>query len=307
MLCVASNAARSLVAKAECDARLIELGHTPIGPWRGTQKPYPVICKNGHDGSPRPNNIHSGRGACNICAGRDSAVAEAACRARLIKMGHQPIGPWAGANEPYPIICKNGHYCSPHSNSIQPGNGVCRICAGQDSATAEAACRARLIEMGHLPIGPWRGAKKSYPIICKNGHSCFPQPQSVQQGSGACRICAGMEWNLFYVITNETQHRAKFGITSTDFRPRLRSHRRTGYTDVSRKLELPNAKLLEDEVRRTLKLAGIEPVRGREYFDLSALPAILDVVDNWQADATPAMELIGSRSGGNQQMALFAA
>jgi hypothetical protein len=38
---------------------------------------------------------------------------------------------------------------------------------------------------------------------------------------------------------------------------------------------------LEDEVRHTLNLAGIYPVHGREYFDISALPLILDVVDNY--------------------------
>ena len=31
----------------------------------------------------------------------------------------------------------------------------------------------------------------------------------------------------------------------------------------------------------TLALAGIQPIRGREYYDISALPVIMDVVDNY--------------------------
>jgi hypothetical protein len=49
-------------------------------------------------------------------------------------------------------------------------------------------------------------------------------------------------------------------------------------------MESPRAKILEDEVLNTLKLAGIAPVRGREYFDISALPLILDIVDNYPTE-----------------------
>ena len=74
----------------------------------------------------------------------------------------------------------------------------------------------------------------------------------------------------------------KFGITSGDPGPRLSDHRRAGYKEVVRTLTgLPGRPGLEDDVRKTLTLAGIKPLRGREHYDISALPVILDVADNY--------------------------
>jgi hypothetical protein len=38
---------------------------------------------------------------------------------------------------------------------------------------------------------------------------------------------------------------------------------------------------LERDVKATLALAGLGPVKGREYLDIGALVVILDVVDNY--------------------------
>ncbi|MGH7743214.1 MAG: hypothetical protein ACREQ5_00120 [Candidatus Dormibacteria bacterium] len=38
---------------------------------------------------------------------------------------------------------------------------------------------------------------------------------------------------------------------------------------------------LERTVLATLRLAEIAPIQGREYYDISALPVILDVADHW--------------------------
>lgn len=74
----------------------------------------------------------------------------------------------------------------------------------------------------------------------------------------------------------------KIGITTGSGTDRLNTHRRGGFTTVLRFLqELDDAAFLEAHTLRTLQAAGVEPVRGLEYFPRSALPVVLDIVDNW--------------------------
>lgn len=92
-----------------------------------------------------------------------------------------------------------------------------------------------------------------------------------------------MFWDIFYAVANDAAQTTKFGVTSHDARNRLQHHRRGGFGRIVITItDLPDAYELEQSIIATLKLAGIEPVRGREYFDLSALPVILDIADNWQ-------------------------
>ncbi|MFD5792429.1 hypothetical protein ACFWIO_02655 [Streptomyces diastatochromogenes] len=88
---------------------------------------------------------------------------------------------------------------------------------------------------------------------------------------------------MFYVVVDEVTNRIKFGISSGDPRPRLGDHARDGFEVVVRLLaDLPKtvAPDLERDVKATLTLAGIKPIRGREYFDRRFAEAvILDVVD----------------------------
>jgi hypothetical protein len=100
-------------------------------------------------------------------------------------------------------------------------------------------------------------------------------------GQGICRFCAGKSFDVFYVVASETAETVKFGISAHPIR-RLRDHRANGFDAVIRTFtSLPDAADLERAALSALKLAGIAPVRGREYFDLAALPVILDIADNW--------------------------
>jgi hypothetical protein len=129
---------------------------------------------------------------------------------------------------------------------------------------------------------PWRGIHARYRVICAAGHECQPRPNDVQQGKGICPACAGSGWDVIYVVTSQTA--VKFGITGRGGRPRLARHRGAGYRTVVRLLTgLPDgaASSIERDVKATLRLAGFEPIRGREYFDVDALAVILDVVDSY--------------------------
>ncbi len=97
-----------------------------------------------------------------------------------------------------------------------------------------------------------------------------------------CRFCKNKVWDIFYIVTNDAAQIVKFGVTSHDPRARLRFHQAGGFATVLKMItRLPDAAELEYAALATLRLAGIPPVRGREYFDMTALPVILDVADNW--------------------------
>lgn len=99
-----------------------------------------------------------------------------------------------------------------------------------------------------------------------------------------CATCAGKTWDAFYVVTDDSAELLKFGITAGSGRRRLTEHRRAGFDTVHRfHAGLPDetALNLERDVRATLRLAGEEPVRGREYYPDRVTALVLDVVDNY--------------------------
>ncbi|MFF8610813.1 hypothetical protein ACF06X_33445 [Streptomyces sp. NPDC015346] len=130
----------------------------------------------------------------------------------------------------------------------------------------------------------WLGNSQPHLVLCAAGHECTPRPESVQQGQGLCRRCAGKTWDAFYVVADSDAELVKFGITSGSGRRRLAHHRRDGFDTVHRFLSgLPGdtAPSLERDVLATLRLAGEEPIRGYEYFPDRLTALVLDVVDNY--------------------------
>lgn len=130
----------------------------------------------------------------------------------------------------------------------------------------------------------WLGANTPHLIRCPLGHESSPQPTHVQQGEGICRLCAGKQWDAFYVVVNEGEGVVKFGITSGSLRPRLKRHARYGYKKVLRALPgLPAgvARLMERHVIVTLRAAGEMPVKGVEYYDMRVTTLVLNLVDSY--------------------------
>lgn len=274
-------------AEAAFRARIQELGGTVLEPvWLGADTPHRVLCAAGHAGAPRPSDVKQGDGICKTCAGTDSRAAEAAFRARVEELGGIVLEPvWLGSIKPHRIRCAAGHETMRPPNSIRQGQGLCRTCAGNDPKVSEAAFRARVAELGGEVLEPlWLGSLTPHRIRCSAGHESTPRPTALQQGSGLCRLCAGRVWDAFYVVLNEEDQTVKFGITSGDPRPRIAVHARSGYDTAVRvmaDLPLDTARPLERAVMAALKLARIEPIRGREYFPIAALPVVLDIADNY--------------------------
>ncbi|MFD8777494.1 hypothetical protein [Streptomyces sp. NPDC059916] len=106
----------------------------------------------------------------------------------------------------------------------------------------------------------------------------------MQQGQGVCRHCAGKTWDAFYVVVDQDAELLKFGITTGGGRRRLAHHRREGFSTVHRflsGLSGDTAPCLERDVLSTLRLAGEEPLRGREYYSDRVTALVLDIVDHY--------------------------
>lgn len=283
-----------VTAEASFRARLEELAAVPLfDRWLGAKQPHHVRCRNGHDCYPSPSDVKQGCGICRTCAGTDPAVTEAAFRARLAELGAELLARYVSNHVPHHVRCAAGHDCYPRPKDTIRGRGICMVCSPRDSARAEREFRARLDELGATLLeSRWLGADKPHRVRCAQGHLCRSWPASLRSGSGICRSCACSQPDVFYVVT--CARVVKFGVTSGDPRPRLRNHAARGYTDVIRLAAgLPGTAALDAEnaVKSALAMAGEKPVRGREYFDVSCVPLIIDVADSWLDDPAEADEL----------------
>lgn len=252
--------------------------------WLGSGTPHKVRCKGGHEVAVWPSGAGKGRGICRICVGLDTKTAEAYFRNAIEELGGVAIyKAWKGVNASHQVLCPKGHIASPRPNDIQQGHTMCRSCAGKDPKTAWENFKETVAGLGgRVKEKSWLGGQVPHLVQCKNGHTTTVRPAGVQQGQGICRFCAGYEWNVFYVVVNESDGHLKFGITSGDPQQRLRFHKSDGFDRLVRLLtDLPgnDAPLLEKTLLRELKAHGKQPVRGREYYLIGELPLVLSLVD----------------------------
>lgn len=214
-----------------------------------------------------------------------SAAAHEAFIEKVETLGGVVLEPeWLGAITPHRILCAAGHETEMAPNNVMRRGRICKVCAGQCSDTAWRNFRARVEDLGGEVLEPrWKKALVPHRVRCMQGHEVSVMPAHIQQGTGLCHRCAGMNWDVFYVTQSPDTSEIKFGISSGDPRPRLTTHRRDGYSDVLRLfIKLPGNSALETEreVLQALCDEGFKPVRGREYFAAPALNPVLELVDS---------------------------
>ena len=264
------------------------LGGRVVEPaWLGATTPHRIICPAGHAVRTSPRRMVARGAVCKICSGKDPAASEAKFRARLAELGATPeYESWLGAQKKHLVRCAKGHASMALPMHVNGGLGACDTCHGGDPAVQEAEFIARLLKFGATPAyDSWQGSKAPHRVKCRAGHLCFPRPNGVQSGRNPCRFCAGMTWDVFYIVRHELRPEVKFGIASGDSRERLAAHRREGFTHRILAVEgLPGTVAPDTEraIKVALREAGYKPVRGREYFDLAALPVVLDVAGGLQ-------------------------
>jgi len=173
--------------------RIAELGGQVIGKYKGVDVHVKCICINLHECNPTPHHIIGGYGMCRICVNHDSKTSEDNFRKRIAELGGQVIGKYITVETPVECICINRHNCKPRPSQLRRG-GMCIICAGLDSKTAEDNFRKRITELGGQVIGEY--ISSNIPVYCKctNGHDCNPRPGGIRSGQGMCIICSGNDY-----------------------------------------------------------------------------------------------------------------
>jgi hypothetical protein len=266
-------------------ARLAEAGGQPLEPYVNSVTPVLVRCAQGHETKRLPSSIRDGHD-CLICSGYDKeTVWQTFCR-QVAERGGQVLEPKPlGSNKMHRVLCPEGHETTARPQWVQRGGGICGECSPVSASRAERKFRRLVAEAGAQILEPsWLGATTRHRVVCRHGHEANPRPNDVDQGHGICRKCECRIWDVFYVVVNEVTQTAKFGITSNDARRRLGRHRADGFGTVIMTIDgLADAPDLEQAVLRALRLAEFAPARGREYFDVAALPVILDIAGNWPA------------------------
>lgn len=273
---------RSLRAWLAFQEQMHALGATLVeSSWLGATVPHRAICPVGHECTPRPSHVAQGRGFCRACFDQPERC-WAEFKGRVEALGGTVLaGQWMGTGVPHLIRCAVGHESTPKPAALK-AQGICRACARKSKREAElwAEFNARVEALGGVVLDTrWLGSATPHRIRCASGHESTSRPNTVRNGSGICRTCSGKVWDVFYVVASADG--VKLGITSGDPRPRLANHRRDGYAHVVRVLDVNDARRLEVVTLTALGEAGHSPVAGHEYFDISVLGLVLDVVDGW--------------------------
>lgn len=192
---------KSARAEAAFRARLESFGATLVEPlWLGNGTPHRVICREGHECSPRPSQLHQGFGVCGTCARERSREARAsqaleAFRARLDQLGATLLDlEWLGSLTSHRVLCKAGHHCTPTPATVAQGHGICKACVGHDPAMAEAKFRAKLRDAGAVLLETaYLGSASPHRIHCARGHNTTATPRHVTGADGVCRVCSGRD------------------------------------------------------------------------------------------------------------------
>jgi hypothetical protein len=279
-VCAGNDPAAS---EAAFRVRLAEAGAELLEPYVNSLTPVLVRCAQGHELKRTPASFREGKG-CRVCYGNDQQAAWQRFCDLVAERGGQVLEPGPlGNGKQHRVLCPQGHETKAIPSIVGRGGGMCGECSPVSRTRPEREFRRIVGELGGQIVEPsWLGCTRPHRIVCAHGHDATPRPNDVLCGHGICSKCANKIWDVFYVVANEKARMVKFGITSGDPRARLRRHRTSGFKTVLKTVtSLPDAADLERAALATLRLAGIPPVRGREYYDISALPLILDIADNW--------------------------
>lgn len=294
-------------------SRMAELGAKVNGPYVNSHSHVDASCPRGHRCRVIPGRVIAGRKFCRKCSGLLPEDAHQRFLDRVLELGGWLIDTeWRGAVATYRAICRRGHRCQPRPCDLQGGGGMCKHC-GPKSDAAEKDFRRRIRQLGGRVLEKvWLGVGVPHRVICPRGHMATVRPNSIQRGQGPCRRCVGKVWDVFYVVSGYKG--VKIGITSGSPKHRLGVHNRDGYPHVVRVLEnMPEgqAARLERVCLSALSDAGIEPIRGREYFaaDPDVTPIVIDIADGWRL-RPPTRELscatpLPRQARRSAQMALF--
>jgi len=166
-------------------------GGKVIGTYVNSKKGVLLECKEGHQWTPKPHNIYSGKW-CRICSCRDEDAINRFTKIVSDK-GGELLDEYTNTREKVSIKCKNGHVWKVKPNSVVNGTW-CIICANVDPEVAKTKFYNIVKEKGGIPLTPYINAMSKVLIKCEEDHQWYKRPRYINQGTW-CRTCAYVALN----------------------------------------------------------------------------------------------------------------
>lgn len=176
--------------QAENNFRLVanKRGWEVLSPYMGTLSKISMRCSIGHILDMRPHDFKNKRG-CRFCSKTDKMIAELKFRLRIREIGGKVKGVYKNTQTEVSCICFHNHPCNPLPNNIIRGQGMCKVCARNDSETAEKEFRERCDKAGVIIKGDYINSATRIECVCPKDHICYPLPSSIQGGKEFCVEC----------------------------------------------------------------------------------------------------------------------
>lgn len=232
----------------EAAAQLIrDAGYEPLAPYPGNNKlPWRLRCMTCQRLVPKSyNEVQRGAG-CKWCAHCAVDPSEAATVAR--SRDFEPLEPYPGTGRGWRCRCLLcGEESAPHWSNLRTGSR-CQWCSGKLVSTGAVAAFARSRDFE--PLEPYVGDRRArWSCLCTRcGNTTRVTYAGLQRGDRSACGCGAYDLSAaghsmgLYLVSNVSLDAIKvgLGIVKHGSMPRLRAHRRFGWTVVCEWHGLPS-------------------------------------------------------------------
>jgi hypothetical protein len=156
-----------------------------ITEYEGNDKPFGIVCPNGHRTKISWANLRVGKG-CGVCAGKSHKHQQAVVSQSLQEKGYTALAPYVNARTGFLCRCPKGHEILVQWQSFRNGVG-CRLCAGKwkDEEIAE-----RLKQDNCQIVSIQHGDVITIEFKCPKRH-LYKMPLAAYLKGRECGYCSG--------------------------------------------------------------------------------------------------------------------
>ncbi len=178
------------LSESEAVEIMVQANLQPLVPYRDSNTPWKSLCLLcNREVQPRFSSVNAGQGGCGFCSGNFVDIDNALKKMKLANL--LPLVEFTKSHEKWKSKCLMcNRLVFPTYNQIQQGNGGCKYCAGKFVDGAEA--KELMVSKGLNPLEPFKKVNSRWKckcLIC--GKIVTPTYNSIQQGNGGCKYCAG--------------------------------------------------------------------------------------------------------------------
>jgi hypothetical protein len=184
------------ITAEDAEAFMLNAGYKPLEPYKKSHDKWKcthLAC--GKIVFPSYHTLKQGQGGCKDCGRKVGAdkkrLSESATVPIMLKANLQPLVPYKDRKTPWKSRCLLcNRVVQPRFSAIKAGQGGCGFCAGNFVDVSSALKDMKLANL--LPLVEFTKSHekwKSKCLLC--GKVVFPTYNSIQQGNGGCKYCAG--------------------------------------------------------------------------------------------------------------------